>query len=544
DGVVLVLDEASGAVRRRIPLPTDAPARLAAGPGAAWVTAPADGRLYRVEAGGDVASVKVPRGAAAVAAGPDGAWVADTVAGTITGVDAGGDRVGRPVRVGGMPRALLVADGTVWVALEGAAPSAGGASVAGIRPLPAPRCEPLVAGGGGRADVLLVSDLPLQGGVRVMATQMAQAITFVLRERGFRAGRFRIAFQSCDDSVARTGLFDEAKCAANARAYGAHEQVVAVIGTLNSPCAVAAVPHLNRARGGPVPMVSPLNSFPGLTRAGPGIDPALPHALYPSGERSYLRVFPPDDLQGAALALLAQERGHEAVFVLDDGEPGYGALMAGGFATAAGRLGLRVAGRATWNTRARNYRALARRVAASGAEAVFVGGLLDTNAARVIRDLRRTLGPDADIMGPDGLTPLSILAEQAGDAARGVHVSFAGVVMEGLPPAGAAFAERFAAAQEGLAVEPSAVYAAQATEVVLDALARSDGTRASLLDALFATRIRDGLLGDFGFTPAGDITEAPVSVLRVSDGRGSRRVSSLEGGELERVMRPPVRLVE
>jgi branched-chain amino acid transport system substrate-binding protein len=291
-------------------------------------------------------------------------------------------------------------------------------------------------------------------------------------------------------------------------------------------------------------MVSPLNSFTGLTRAGPGIDPALPDALYPSGERSYLRVFPTDDLQGAALALLARERGHDAVFVLDDGEPGYGVLMAGGFATAAGRLGLRVAGRATWDARARDYRALARRVAASGADAVFVGGLLDTNAGRVIRDLRSTLGPDADIMGPDGLTPLPILAEQAGDAARGVLVSFAGLVMEGLPPEGAAFAERFAVTQEGLAVEPSAVYAAQATEVVLDALARSDGTRASLLEALFATRIRDGLLGDFGFTPAGDITESPVSVLRVGDGRGSRRVASIEGGELERVMRPPARLVE
>ena len=187
------------------------------------------------------------------------------------------------------------------------------------------------------------------------------------------------------------------------------------------------------------------------------------------------------------------------VFVLDDGEPGYGALLAAGFATGAERLGLRIAGRARWDPQARNYRALARRVAASGAEAVFVGGLLDTNAALVVRDLRAALGPDADIMGPDGLTPLDLLAEQAGDAADGVLVSLAGVLMTGLPPAGAAFARRFAETQPGLPVEPSAVYAAQAADVVLDALARSDGSRASLLDALFATRVRDGLLGDFAF---------------------------------------------
>ncbi len=63
------------------------------------------------------------------------------------------------------------------------------------------------------------SDLPLQGGYRVNTAQMAQAIAFVLRERGFGAGRFRVAYQSCDDSLARTGLLDEGKCAAKARAY-------------------------------------------------------------------------------------------------------------------------------------------------------------------------------------------------------------------------------------------------------------------------------------------------------------------------------------
>ena len=130
-------------------------------------------------------------------------------------------RVARSVRVGGVPRSLSRSTGdTLWVALAGRTEAAG-RTVAGVAPLPASICEPLRAGAGGGADVLVVSDLPLQGGVRISATQMAQAIAFVLREHGFRAGRFRVAYQSCDDSVARTGLYDEAKCAANARAYGA-----------------------------------------------------------------------------------------------------------------------------------------------------------------------------------------------------------------------------------------------------------------------------------------------------------------------------------
>jgi ABC-type branched-subunit amino acid transport system substrate-binding protein len=116
-------------------------------------------------------------------------------------------------------------------------------------------------------------------------------------------------------------------------------------------------------------------------------------------------------------------------------------------------------------------------------------------------------------------------------------------VTERLPPAGAAFARRFARTQPGAVVEPSAVYAAQAATVVLDAIGRSDGTRASVLRELFRTRVRGGLLGDFEFDARGDISESPVTILRVARGGGSNRIASVEGGVVERVSRPPAQLV-
>jgi DNA-binding SARP family transcriptional activator/ABC-type branched-subunit amino acid transport system substrate-binding protein/DNA-binding beta-propeller fold protein YncE len=541
DGRVVALDPRTARIRMRARLPTSAPAALAVGPTAAWATSAVEGTLWRIGRDGAVGAVAVGAGAAAVAAGAEGVWVANAISGALTAVDPATMRVVRTVRVTGVPRALALAGGTVWVAVTGdAAPAA--ERVAGVTPVAGPTCGPVVAGAGGRADVLLVSDLPLQGGIRITARQMEQAITFVLREHGFRAGRFRVALQLCDDSLARTGLFDEATCAANARRYAAAADVLAVLGPLNSFCAVAAVPELNRARGGPLAMVSPLTSFVGLTRHGPGIDPELLAHLYPTGRRSFLRVFPTDDLQGAALAELARDRGRSRAFVLDDGQPGYGQLMAAGFARAARRLGLAVADRATWDPGARSYAALARRVAASGADAVFIGGLLDSNAAAVIRAVRAQT--DADVLGPDGLTPLSLLARKAGPGARGAFVSLPGVITERLPAAGAAWARRFARTQPGAEVEPSAVYAAQAAEVALAAIARSDGTRASVLDALFATRVRGGLLGDFGFDAAGDISESPVTVVRVARGGGSRRIHSIEGGVVERVARPSASLVE
>ena len=231
--------------------------------------------------------------------------------------------------------------------------------------------------------------------------------------------------------------------------------------------------------------------------------------------------------------------------MLDDGEPAFGVQWANGFETAARRLGLAIAGRASWDPRRREYRRLARRVARSGADAVFLGGLIDTNGARVVRDLRRALGRGrADLLAPDGFTPVPLLTEQAGAAARDVRVSVAGLVPGRLPPAGAAFARRFASTQAGVPVQASAVAAAQSAIVLLDAIGRSDGTRAAVVEELFRTRIEDGLLGPLRFDAGGDAVAAPVTVLRVRGGGASRVVGSVEGATVERIVRPPVRLLD
>jgi len=93
----------------------------------------------------------------------------------------------------------------------------------------------------GGFDGLLVSDLPLQGGLAFSAQQMKQAILFTLRAHGFKAGQLRLGYQSCDDSVARTGLFDSVKCAANARSYGESTRVLAVVSFVNSRCGPVAL---------------------------------------------------------------------------------------------------------------------------------------------------------------------------------------------------------------------------------------------------------------------------------------------------------------
>jgi hypothetical protein len=93
-----------------------------------------------------------------------------------------------------------------------------------------------------------------------------------------------------------------------------------------------------------------------------------------------------------------------------------------------------------------------------------------------------------------------------------------GPLTDDLPPSGkrfvAAFTERFGK-------EPSrfAVAAAQAIDVLLDAIARSDGSRASVTRNLYGTRASNRIFRNFWITPTGDSTLNAVAVHRISRGK-------------------------
>jgi branched-chain amino acid transport system substrate-binding protein len=325
--------------------------------------------------------------------------------------------------------------------------------------------------------------------------------------------------------------------------YATDPDVVGVIGPLNSPCAVAALPILNRAPGGPLAIVSPLNSYLGLTRVGPGAPRGELASLYPTGRRNYLRVFPTDDVQAAALAVFARSLGRTRVALLDDGDPGYGAALASAFERAARKLGLDVVLRAHWNAQAQSYRRLAEQVSHASSDVVVLSGLLDDNGAAVVRDLRARLGRQVPLLATDGFTPVPLLIHQAGSAAQGVYISLSGLTIQKLGPAGRRFARAFSATQPGTELEPSAIYAAQAAEVMLNAIAHSNGTRTSVLQHLFATNIRDGLVGAVAFNAAGDITQTPITILRAEQSNGPPSSSGFEDAVVETTIRPRTSLV-
>ncbi len=76
---------------------------------------------------------------------------------------------------------------------------------------------------------------------------------------------------------------------------------------------------------------------------------------------------------------------------------------------------------------------------------------------------------------------------------------------------------------------------------MLDAIARSDGTRASVLQELRTVEVEDGVLGDFRLDRHGDITPAQIAIFRVSGHAppDARVFEWFRGSVVDRVMTVP-----
>jgi branched-chain amino acid transport system substrate-binding protein len=389
--------------------------------------------------------------------------------------------------------------------------SGGGGS---ITALPSSSCTGIEYKGEGDPDYLLVSDFPLQGSSRTQTIQIVGAIRFLLDKQDWKAGDHKIAFQSCDDATAQAAKWDSGKCSQNANAYAGNDKVIGVIGTFNSGCAAIEIPVLNQAANGGIAMMSPANTFVCLTEGGPGCEDTEPDKYYPTGNRNYARVVPNDAYQGAAMAEFMQSQGIKNVYVLNDKEA-YGLGVATNLRNAAEHLGIKIAGFEAWDPKASSYEGLFRKIGGTGADAVFLGGLIDENGAKVIKDKVATLGPNdgkVKLFAPDGFTTQQTI-DEAGTAAAGMYMSVAGVPIDQFKGAGAEFAAEFKPTLGGKPIDPYAIYGAQAAQVMLDAIAASDGSRASVIEQLFNTDVKDGFLGTFNINENGDPSGAEGAVV-------------------------------
>jgi DNA-binding SARP family transcriptional activator/ABC-type branched-subunit amino acid transport system substrate-binding protein/streptogramin lyase len=487
-------------------------AGIATGDGSVWASAPDEGVVWRIEPDGLANTIAVGRGVVAVAFGEGALWAANYADGTIARIDPATNEVTTRKRMPGNVQGIAAGAGSAWV-------SVGRETTGG--PLSIPACgQP--ESGGKSPDLLIASDGPLQGQQAPPARTVVDAIRFVLQRHRFQAGRYALGYQPCDDATAQVGGWNLAKCVSNARAYGAAEHVVAVIGPFNSGCAAWELPITNRAPIGPVPVISPPNTYPGLTReARSNLRSDEPGSLYPTGIRHFFRVVADDGVQGVAAALQAKKLGLKRVYLLDSlSLPWYGRALKTGFESGARKLGLRLAGTRSWEGGAASYAALADRVARARPDGVFLAGISWLGGWDVLQALRDRLGAGVVLLASDTFNYGPVLRELRSET-EGMYVMQPYAPVNALGPAGKRLVREFAATQpQGTSLQgvPDTI---QAVEVLLQAIARSDGTRRSVLEQLRRTRVEDGVLGSFSFDEQGDRSPRVITVERVEGGRAA-----------------------
>ena len=374
------------------------------------------------------------------------------------------------------------------------------------------------------SDLFIASDLPMQGGSADQSKSTNNAIKLLLKQMNNTAGEFSVGFREYDNSTAAKGSWDDAQCAKNAQAHVAAKDEVAVMGTYNSGCAKIIVPVLNQDPEGPMVMVSNANTNPGLTKAW---DPGEPEKYYPTGERNYFRVVTTDDNQGNAAAEFAKSIGVKRVYVLNDRQT-YGIGVARSFTSAAKALGLTLlsdgdAGTG-WDDKAPNYEALFTKIKATKPDMVYVGGIFDLNGGQLVKDKVKYLGDNTKVkfMMPDGFTGYPDFL--ALPEAAGAFLSFTGLSIDQFPKGGVA--EKFQAdylAEYGEAPTSSfSVYGAAAAQVLLAAIAASDGTRKGVYQAMKGIVIpaSESVVGtELKFDENGDIISKDITILNVTDSK-------------------------
>jgi branched-chain amino acid transport system substrate-binding protein len=339
--------------------------------------------------------------------------------------------------------------------------------------------------------LIISSDLPLQGSSFDSNDSTNKAIALYLKQIKFKAGKYTVKFKIYDDATAAAASWDPAKCRANAQAHVANKNEVAIMGTYNSGCAKIEIPVLNQAPGGAMTMVSDANTNPGLTKSW---NPGEPDVYYPTGLRNYARVCTTDDVQGAAAAQFAKSIGVKSVYVLNDTQT-YGQGVAQAFTTEANKIGLKVLSSGAygegWDAKQPDYTALFTKIKPLNPDMIYVGGIFDNNGGQLMKDKVAVLGDNTAVkfMAPDGFTGYP--AFNSMPEAQGAFLSFAGLssdLLAKIDPkgAGAKFVKSYKAEYKKAPVGSYPVYGVAAVQVILAAIAKSDGTRKGVTNAIFS----------------------------------------------------------
>jgi branched-chain amino acid transport system substrate-binding protein len=383
------------------------------------------------------------------------------------------------------------------------------------------------SGGGGEGisgDTLTIySSLPLQGTSKGQSEAVISGEKLALKNAGNKVGKYTIKYVSLDDSTAQNpGTADEAQTASNARKAVQDESTIFYLGEFNSGGTKVSLPILNKAG---IPQISPSNTYVGLTTDKPGSEPGEPEKYYPAQTRTYARVVPADDIQGAALVTTMKEDGCKSVHIFND-KTTYGAGLARNIELAAEDQGLKVEGNDGTDRNAPNYRSLAAKVNSD----CFVGsGVTGENYVQVFKDVAAA-NPTVKLYGPDGVAEEAFTNPAKGgipaDVGARTKITVATLGLEEFKKRNNAQAEKFFTDYEkeyGVAQpDPYAIYGYETMALALATL-EAVGDKANDRKAVYTqlvtnTKDRESALGVYSIDENGDTTLTDYGLYTIKDG--------------------------
>lgn len=293
------------------------------------------------------------------------------------------------------------------------------------------------------------------------------------------------------------------------------EDVILYIGPASSNQAKMSIPILNEAG---IAQLSPTTTWPGLTK--PGFAPGEPGIYYPTGQRTFFRMAPSDDVQGVVAAKWAAQLGFEKILVVDDNSA-FGVGVSGIFEVTAGDLGLEIIGHESYDAEAENsaadYEAYAEKILSYDADLVYFGGAAFPGGLEYISAVR-SLDPTLPIMGPDGIVQddfASGLGEN-GEGILGTTVALPASALD--TPAAAEFVSSYEAAY-GEAPGSYLANLYEAIKVAFYALEITESyTREGIVNTLAGIEDYSGVLGTWSFTPEGDVSITTIGGMEIRDG--------------------------
>ena len=363
----------------------------------------------------------------------------------------------------------------------------------------------------------IYSSLPLQGASTSQTNPMVNGIKLALAEAGGKAGQWTVNYQSLDDSTAAAGQWDPGQTAANARKVASDPKTVYYIGEFNSGASAVSIPILNEAG---IPQVSPANTYVGLTISVPGVSaPGDPQKYYPTGKRTYLRIVPIDSIQAASDLIAMKNAGCTKVAVANDKQI-YGDRLASLLELEKGFYGVTITSNTGIDPKAANYRSYASTIAGQGADCFFFAGITADGAVQITKDVHSAI-PTAKVFGGDG-----VCSDSYTNAAKGgvpasidplIQCTVATLNLTAYP-GGKAFLAAYQAKYGVSNPDPYAIYGYEVMKLGLDtikSLGAQGNSKTAVLNALFAIKARQSVLGTYGFNANGDTTLKSYGLYKV-----------------------------